>query len=433
MDTATFIRKINNTVSDLTYSTIYFTLKSKHKVKNKTFASVILRDEKLLYKDTNIPPTDFKELIPVSRRKEIILENYQNSKTGYGGKQEMYNRLRQKYIGVTLKSISEILENLESYQLNRKVPKQTKIPRIFTQNRDTYFQADLVDMSSLSRYNKGIHWLLNVVDCSPYKTVFSIPLKSKSAKDTADGFKKLFEIVVPKMIQTDLGKEFINSDVAKVFKNNNVKHIIPKEGYVPQRNGRIERMNGVIKNKIKRYMVDNKTHKYIDVLEDLVDNINTYYENHPPSEQQIQERKELSEETNDLEKNDKVRIYQKALKEFRKNKLAKPEYNWTKEIYSITRVYKPQKNFTTYRYLLSDGHIYHRCQLLKINEVYEGEEEKEKDENYEEEKKEIRKEKKQKKMRQREGVEEKNIIVNEPRKRKQRNDDFMISDYSKFF
>ena len=67
---------------------------------------------------------------------------------------------------------------------------------VFAKHIDDIWAADLVDMSSFSRSNKGYEFLLTVIDFySKYGWI--VPLKTKTGKEIASALAKLFKIAVP--------------------------------------------------------------------------------------------------------------------------------------------------------------------------------------------------------------------------------------------
>jgi len=89
---------------------------------------------------------------------------------------------------------------------------RTNFPRrrVIIRGYDDLWQADIVEMHPYSRFNKGYHYILTVID------VLSKPLRSKSGNETA-----ITEIIRksgrhPKNLQTDMGKEFYNADVQRL-------------------------------------------------------------------------------------------------------------------------------------------------------------------------------------------------------------------------
>ena len=92
-------------------------------------------------------------------------------------------------------------------------------------------RVDLTDMQSLSKYNKGINYLLFAIDLfSKYALV--IPIKDKKGTSIVNAFKKIiFKIRKPNKIWVDQGNEFYNKTFKGFLKtNNNETYSIYNEG-----------------------------------------------------------------------------------------------------------------------------------------------------------------------------------------------------------
>ena len=75
---------------------------------------------------------------------------------------------------------------------------------------DEQWQADLVDMQSFARDNKGIKFLLTVIDVLS-KRAWPVPLKNKTSVEIIKAFEKNFkEGRKPEKLQIDAGSEFMN-------------------------------------------------------------------------------------------------------------------------------------------------------------------------------------------------------------------------------
>ena len=78
---------------------------------------------------------------------------------------------------------------------------------------DQQWQADLVDMQTFEKENKGYRYILTVIDIFS-RYAWALPIKSKRREDVRDAFKLIFKEAKPEKIQFDDGKEFYN----KLFK-----------------------------------------------------------------------------------------------------------------------------------------------------------------------------------------------------------------------
>lgn len=128
-------------------------------------------------------------------------------------------------------------------------------------------------MQSLSKYNKGYKYLLNVIDLFS-KYAYSIPLKSKSSKEIIEAFENLFNERKPNKLWTDQGSEFMNNNFKKYLDDRNITlYHVYNEGKAAV----IERFNRTIGEMIQKHMTATNSNKYIDILQNLIDNYNSKY------------------------------------------------------------------------------------------------------------------------------------------------------------
>ena len=133
--------------------------------------------------------------------------------------------------------------------------------------------ADLVQF--LSKYNKGIRFLLCVVDIFGKYTWF-VPLKDKKGISLV----KAFQIILkqsnrkPNKIWEDKGSEFYNAFFKKWLRDNDiVMYSTHKEG----KSVVAERFIRTLKRKIYKCMTSISKNVYIDKLDDIVNEYNNTY------------------------------------------------------------------------------------------------------------------------------------------------------------
>ena len=114
-----------------------------------------------------------------------------------------------------------------SYQLENKLHKQIirrfKKRKVYSSFRENYWGVNLADMQSLSKYNKGIKYLLCAIDlCSKYAWV--VPLKDKKGISIVNAFQKIIsERRKPNKIWVDQSGEFYNNIFERFLKINNIQ------------------------------------------------------------------------------------------------------------------------------------------------------------------------------------------------------------------
>jgi hypothetical protein len=136
------------------------------------------------------------------------------------------------------------------------------------------WDADLMDMSSLAKYNGGVTFVLVAIDIFS-RFLLVAPLKSKRGKDVAEAFAAIFaKGKRPYKIRTDKGSEFTNHVVQQYLKDQGVGHFVTqnevKANYA-------ERVIKTIKGRIYKYFTKKQTYEYVSHLQDFVDSYNHTY------------------------------------------------------------------------------------------------------------------------------------------------------------
>ena len=103
---------------------------------------------------------------------------------------------------------SSILADEHHKPIIRKFNKR----KVYSQFKDNIWGVDLADMQSLSRKNKGIKYLLCVIDLYS-KYTFVIPLKDKKGISIVNAFNKIIKQSnrKPNKIWVDQGGQFYNN------------------------------------------------------------------------------------------------------------------------------------------------------------------------------------------------------------------------------
>ena len=131
--------------------------------------------------------------------------------------------------------------------------------------------VDLADMQSLSKYNKGIKYLLCATDLFS-KYAWVIILKDKKETSIVNAFKKIISKErKPNKIWVDQGSEFYNQSFKDFLKINNI------EMYSTFNEGKsvlTERFIKTLKNKIFKHMTAISKNVHFDVLDDIVNKYN---------------------------------------------------------------------------------------------------------------------------------------------------------------
>lgn len=185
----------------------------------------------------------------------------------YSSAQKLYKSLKNKGHAIPLKTIQKWLESQEVHTLHRPVKRKFPRNRVIVSGIDSQWDGDLMDMTQLGKYNDSFRYVLLCIDILS-KFVWVVPLKTKQAKDMVKGFQTILaQGRKPNLLRTDQGMEFRNEMIKKLFKNKGIHHFVTenevKANYA-------ERAIKTIKGRIFKYFTKKQTHKYIDVLQDIV-------------------------------------------------------------------------------------------------------------------------------------------------------------------
>ena len=94
---------------------------------------------------------------------------------------------------------------------------------MYSSFRDNIWGVNLADMQSLSKYNKGINYLLRAIDLfSTYAWI--IPLKDKKGTSIVNAFQEIISKGrKPNKIWANQGSEFSNRSFKDFLKINNIE------------------------------------------------------------------------------------------------------------------------------------------------------------------------------------------------------------------
>ena len=129
---------------------------------------------------------------------------------------------RTKGSGINLQ-VNSLNNEVLAEELRKPIIKNFKRRKVYSSFKGNIWGVDLADMQLISKYNKGIRYLLCVIDLfSSYAWV--IPLKNKKGESIVEGFKKILDDSnrKPNKICVDNGSKFCNNKFKHFFKNNDI-------------------------------------------------------------------------------------------------------------------------------------------------------------------------------------------------------------------
>ena len=126
---------------------------------------------------------------------------------------------KSKGAGIKFMSSQQVAKELHKLII-RKFEKR----RVYSSFKNNIWGDDLADVQLISKYNKGIRYLLCAIDLfSIY--AFVVPLKNEKGTTIANAFQNILENSKrkPNKIWTDQGSKLCNAHFKKWLKDNNIE------------------------------------------------------------------------------------------------------------------------------------------------------------------------------------------------------------------
>ena len=189
-----------------------------------------------------------------------------NFSASFAGKQRFFNAVKSKHKNTKLKTVENALKSVDSYTLHKPVRKPQKYRRIYTKGIKYLYQIDLVDMTKFEKKNSGYRWIITIIDTFS-KKAWAFKMKRKSAKSIMAVMVSFLRENTPQKIEFDQGTEFYNSFFLNLLKKHKIKYF---SVYSDRKCAIVERFNRTLKTRMYRSFTARGSHKWIDVLQELV-------------------------------------------------------------------------------------------------------------------------------------------------------------------
>ena len=169
-------------------------------------------------------------------------------------------------------SLERVNENIKlANGLHKPIIRKFNKRKVYSSFKDNIWGADLADMQILSKFNKGIKYLLCAIDLfSKYALV--VPVKDKKGISIVNAFQRISNKSKrkPNKIWVHKGSEFYNVSFKKWLQDNDIiMYSTNNEG----KSVVAERLIRTLKSKIFKYMTSIPKNGYIDKLNAIVNTI----------------------------------------------------------------------------------------------------------------------------------------------------------------
>lgn len=250
-----------------------------------------------------------------------------------------------------------------SDELHRPVRRRFPRRKVTVKNVNDLYQADLVEMLPYANVNKGMRYILTMINCFT-KFAIAIPLKNKTGLEVGKALEPILQKHKMKHFQTDQGKEWFNVYVRKLMTKYNINHYFT---FSELKASIVERLNRTLKERMWKQFTTRGTYEWVSILPHIVRNYNaTVHRTIGMKPKDVRpmhvkgiltrlNKDRLVKKKTSIQKfkvNDHVRI-SKYKHVFKKGYLP----NWTNEIFTVLAV-RPT-NPVTYTLQDSQGEVLH--------------------------------------------------------------------------
>ena len=189
----------------------------------------------------------------------------------FSGKKLFSEVVRKQDRSVKTKDVEKSLRKIDAYTLHKPNRREPLYRRIYTKGIGDLYQCDLVDMTKFADENDGYKWVITIIDTFS-KKAWAFKLKNKTAESIVSVMKSFFEKNKCKKIEFDQGGEFKNRLFLKLLKKNKIHHY---HVYSDRKCAIVERFNRTLKTRMYRSFTARGSHRWVDVLQDLVNAYNS--------------------------------------------------------------------------------------------------------------------------------------------------------------
>ena len=303
--------------------------------------------------------TDNKDLLNRTRADKILIDKAYAiaSNPQYDGYQRVLASMVYKCFDSKVSSPgkktfgSGANENIKlANELHEPIIRKFNKRKVYSSFKDNIWGADLAEMQLLSKSNKGIKYLLCVIDLF-YKYAFVVPLKERKGISIVNAFQSILNKSKrkPNKIWVDKGSEFYNASFKKWLQDNDIiMYSTNNEG----KSVVAERFIRTLKSKIYKYMTSIPKNVYIDKLNAIVNKYNNTYHTtikmkpiDVKDNTYINTNKEINYKYPKFKVGDYVRISKY------KNIFAKAYMpNWSEEVFVVDKI----RNTVPWTYVFND-------------------------------------------------------------------------------
>ena len=176
---------------------------------------------------------------------------------------------------ISKKIVTDFLSKQTAYSLHRKHYKNIRSNPMYFPRVNHQLSCDLIDFRSISQYNDGYKYILVAIDGLSRYT-YTKKLKTKTGLAIRDALSEVFDTCfeLPKVLNSDLGKEFTAGVVQNLLRSKNI-HYFTSHGDTKAAN--VERVIKTLKEILYRYFDKTLQRRWVDILPKITQTYNQNY------------------------------------------------------------------------------------------------------------------------------------------------------------
>ena len=181
---------------------------------------------------------------------------------------------RVKSYGISRKVCEDFLSSKPSYTLHRVQPRKFRRLNILSCGPRNIIGGDIAELPKLAKSNENVRYLVIFIDIfSKYAVV--IPSKKKAGNVISEILDKAFSLECFRgstHFFTDEGVEYLSQSAQKIYRKHGIKQYSTYNTVI--KSSISERFIRTLKTYIHRYLTYFNTNRYIDVLNEIVQQYN---------------------------------------------------------------------------------------------------------------------------------------------------------------
>lgn len=217
-----------------------------------------------------------------------------------------------KVAHISLQKAKEFLQGRQTYTRNKYVRHKFPRRKIVVPSIDYLWQGDLITVTKFSRKNKGIKFLLTVIDVLS-RYAFVRPLSNKTCSVVAKAFQDILDTSGRKCkyLQTDRGLEFRGAAFLKILDMNKINLF---HNHSELKAAMIERFNRTLMLRLNKFFTFTNDTKYIDNLQDFVQSYNSSV------------HRSINCRPKDVKPSNQFNVWMKSYEDLQKSKPSTPKF-----------------------------------------------------------------------------------------------------------